>query len=50
MTLAIDRLQASQGALSFPAVSSARSILLEKTCDSSLEVGECLFYTGPEAD
>lgn len=39
MTLAIDRQQASQGALSFPAVSSARFILLEKTCGSTLEAG-----------
>lgn len=26
------------------------SALIEKTCDSSLEAGECFFCTGPETD
>jgi hypothetical protein len=36
-----------------PAVSSspdAGEHLIEKTCDSNLEPGECFFCTGPETD
>jgi hypothetical protein len=51
MTLAIGRLQALQGALGIPVASRAElSILIEKTCDSSPEAGECFFCTGPETD
>ncbi|MET4147638.1 hypothetical protein ABIB45_004579 [Arthrobacter sp. UYCo732] len=30
--------------------SEAGEHLIEKTCDSSLELGECFFCTGPETD
>ena len=29
---------------------AGRSTFIEKTCDSSLEAGECFFCTGPETD
>lgn len=51
MSLSIDRPQAKQGAVKTRALSNAeRSNLIEKTCDSSLEAGECFFCTGPETD
>jgi hypothetical protein len=32
------------------ALNDADEHLIEKTCDSSLEPGECFFCTGPETD
>ncbi|MDR6414712.1 hypothetical protein J2808_001440 [Pseudarthrobacter sulfonivorans] len=29
---------------------AVRATFIEKTCDSSLEAGECFFCTGPETD
>lgn len=54
MTLAIDRPQATQAVVKTVKTralsNNERSIVIEKTCDSSLEAGECFFCTGPETD
>jgi hypothetical protein len=50
MTVTHGLLSVSSGARSVTRADAEEFTLIEKTCDSSLEAGECFFCTGPETD
>jgi len=50
MTIPQGVLSVSSRARGVTRTNAEGSTLIEKTCDSSLEAGECFFCTGPETD